>query len=636
MSEPKLPKQGSRYLFNGNEYEVVSIDNGFVTLRGIKTKTNRYLGIATFLENVAVGIIKLSMSAPIELSDVPRVLELNEKQRKSYERKVAYVIRLDNEINHAVSKNVVLDIIQEVAKKIGDPTPPSYPTVCIWLRTYHQNGGNPLKLIDRRKGQGRRKRIQREVINVMHDYLKTEYLKDTRPSAQLIYSLVSSQIAVDNQARPADRQLGIPSRATFYRMVAALDPLHADTKRLGKVAANKRHKYGKKIHNTTRLCERVEADSHLLDVLIVTEDLKEIIGRPWVCAMIDVDSRCIIGWEISFMPPCGAKVLRALRFAMSADSDRDSCGTPEELVLDNGPEFRNEALQLTAGTYGIQLRYVEPRSPDEKPHIERFFGTLNTMFVHLLPGTTRSSPIARGNYPSEKNATYTLSEFRTTFAHWVDHIYHETKHSELGIPPIDAWRQKSRYYPPNRYPMSDLDLVCRPFVYRSISGGRISIHNLQWTSPSLSMIAPRGRQTGNAGKVKVYYDETDLSYVFVENPADRTNLIRADAVDPDYQNGLSMYEHSLINRKRNLDYQVPDSIALSRVRLDFYRELSTAASKASTRKILARLQKSIPKFEDDEVLGQPLALSEVATQSVERKNEDDDDSGYEGYILNEH
>lgn len=631
MNQGTLPKIGARYMLNGSEYEVTSTDGGFVTLRGLNSKTNRFLEIAKFIENVYSGIIKLSVPAPIQISEAPNVLGLTEKQRKLYERKVAYVVRLEREVRNSISKPALMEFINEISKTIKDPIPPSYESIMRWLRDYHKQGGNPLKLVDKRKGQSHRKRLDSEALEVINDYIKTEYLKDTRPSVQLVYDLVKSQLTVNNQKRPPDRQLVIPSRATFYRTIAALDPFYVDRKREGKYVANKNYKYGKGIHKTTRLCERVEADSHLMDVLIVTDDRKAVIGRPWLCAMIDVDSRCIIGWEISFTPPCAAKVLRALRFAMAAENDWETSGAPEELVLDNGSEFRNYVLQLVAGTYGVQLRYVSPRSPDQKPHIERFFGTLNTQLIHLMSGTTRSNPTARGDYDSKVNATFTMAELKEKFTFWLRNIYHETKHGSLGIAPIDAWRNKSKYYPPNRYPTADLDLTCRPFVYRTISGGRISYERLQWSSPSLSSIAMRAKQLGNDSKVKVYYDETDLFFVFVEDPSDRTNLIRADAVDPTYQNGLSLYEHKLMIRKRRLDYRDSDNVELSKVKLEFYRELSASASTANIRKILARLQKGMLDLEDkSELVNQP----DTAQQAEQRPPEEDEGNGdYEGYVL---
>ncbi len=615
---------------NGNEYEVTGTINNLVTLRGINSKALRYLDLLEFMENVRSGKIKLSIPAPVDISAAPTVLDLNEKQRTAYERKVAYVVRLDKEINHSVPKIVVEESILEIAKKIGDSTPPSYVTITRWLRSYHEAGGNPLKLVDKRKGKGRRKSLQPEAIQIMNEYITSEFLTETRPTAQLIYSLVKSQIVVNNQNRSADKQIVIPSRATFYRAVAALDPFNTDTKRLGKAAAKKLHKYGRSIYKTTRLCERVEVDSHLMDVFIVNEKTRMIEGRPWLCAMIDVDSRCIIGWEISFTPPCAAKTLRALRMAMTEDARQEIGGTPEVMLLDNGAEFRNQSLQLVAGTYGVIIRYVAPRSPDEKPHIERFFGTLNTTFIHLMPGTTRSNPAARGDYSSEKNATYTLAELREKFAFWLQNIYHATKHSELGMPPMDAWHQKARHYPPNRYPFHDLDIICRPFVYRSISNGRVSIENLQWSGPSLSIIASKAKASDNNGKFKVYYDETDLAYVLVEDVSDRTNLIRADAVDPDYQNGLSLYEHRLILNKRKLDYPDSDSVDLCRARLDFYLDLARSPSTGATKKIIARLQKTLPsleELEDDKIIALPLPLTKPSPP------EDDEDEGYEGYIL---
>ncbi len=633
MSQAHSPKIGARYFLNGSQYEVAGVDAEYVTLRGINTKTNRYIQVAKFGDSLNSGVLKLSLSAPAEGSEVPQILGLSDKQRKLYERKVAYVLKLGKLAQNSIGKHALVDQIIEFAKSIQDPVPPSYETFMRWMREYYRAGANPLKLTDKRKGTGRHKRLDSESIEIMNDYIKTEFLKDTRPSVQLVYDLVSAQIAVNNQKRPVDRQIAIPSRATFYRVVAALAPYYVDKKREGKYAANKNHKYGKEIHKTSRLCERVEVDSHLMDVLIVTDDRKSVVGRPWLCAMIDVDSRCIIGWELSFAPPSAAKVLRALRFAMASETDWETAGAPEELVLDNGTEFRNYVLQLVAGTYGVQLRYVSPRSPDQKPHIERFFGTLNTQFVHLMPGTVRSSPSDRGDYDSKFNATFTLTELREKFSFWVREIYHETKHQSLGIAPIDVWRRKFKYYPPNRYPKVDLDLTCRPFVYRTVSGGRVSFERLQWSSPSLSSMAARAQQMGAGDKVKVYYDETDLGFVLVEDPTDRSSLIRADAVSPAYQEGLSLYEHKLIMRKKKLDYRNLPDVGFSQVRLDFYRELSKLASSANVRKVIARLQKAIPELDEQ---SEPLFIPETPADKhsvPSAQNNEDDEGDYVGYLV---
>ena len=59
--------------------------------------------------------------------------------------------------------------------------------------------------------------------------------------------------------------------------------------------------------------------------------------------------------------------------------------------------------------------------------------------VHLLPGTTNSSPTARGSYDSERTAVMTLSEF----AHWlcleIAGRYHQDPHRMLGTAPAAAW-----------------------------------------------------------------------------------------------------------------------------------------------------------------------------------------------------
>jgi putative transposase len=429
------------------------------------------------------------------------------------------------------------------------------------MRKYKKSGANPLSQLENEgKPTTRARRISQEITEQMNRYIREEYLKATRPPAKAIYELFVAEIEADNLHREPDQQLSIPSRMTFSRAIYALDPYVVDLTRLGKETARRRQRYGKAILAPCRIGQRVEVDSHLMDVIVVDEDGNQI-GRPWLCAMICVYTRCIIGWEISFTPPCAAKVLRALRHAMSDATPRIFSGSPEELILDNGPEFQNTVLQTVAGTYGVALRYVEPRSPNEKPHIERFFGTVNTQLVHMMLGTTRSNPDDRGEYDSVKNATLRLEEVRDRFAFWLDSVYHKSPHSALQLPPSEMWRIGMEVFAPTRYPDVDLNITCRSFVARSISGGRVGFANLSWTGPSLPEIAARLAAKGAGTKTQVYYDETDLSFVWVQDPDDRSLLYKADAVDPAYQAGLSLYEHELLQqvlRKQGKAFSTPE------------------------------------------------------------------------------
>ena len=58
--------------------------------------------------------------------------------------------------------------------------------------------------------------------------------------------------------------------------------------------------------------------------------------------------------------------------------------------------------------------------------------------VHVLPGTTHSSIVEKGDYDSEKHAALTLTEFED-WLHLEICRYHNTVHEALGRTPLAAW-----------------------------------------------------------------------------------------------------------------------------------------------------------------------------------------------------
>jgi putative transposase len=61
--------------------------------------------------------------------------------------------------------------------------------------------------------------------------------------------------------------------------------------------------------------------------------------------------------------------------------------------------------------------------------------------VHLLPGSTDSSPSKRAGYHSEEEAKLTLSEFTEWLALEIVGAYHNRVHRMLGTTPAAAWAQ---------------------------------------------------------------------------------------------------------------------------------------------------------------------------------------------------
>ena len=53
---------------------------------------------------------------------------------------------------------------------------------------------------------------------------------------------------------------------------------------------------------------------------------------------------------------------------------REMRGLPEEIVIDNGPEFTGQALDEWAYQHGVRLHFIEPGKPTQNAYIESFNG----------------------------------------------------------------------------------------------------------------------------------------------------------------------------------------------------------------------------------------------------------------------
>ncbi len=92
-------------------------------------------------------------------------------------------------------------------------------------------------------------------------------------------------------------------------------------------------------------------------------------GRPFrTFNVIDDGSREVPRIEVDFSLPA-ARVVRVL------DELIEERGCPEEIVVDNGPEFSSKELDAWAEKNGVKLRFIRPGKPVENCFIESFNGT---------------------------------------------------------------------------------------------------------------------------------------------------------------------------------------------------------------------------------------------------------------------
>lgn len=585
---------GARYRLSGNIYELSSIDNGIFHLQGTDQKQERFFKKDNFFKAIKDQKLVQVSAALSDLTEAHYLSGLNESQKKQFDRRFSYVTKAQKYFyDLTISKKYFKDFITAAGKELNDPNPPSFSTLNRWFTAYKNTNFNPASLLSGHdKGKKRKRQMSPDVLEKMNTLIREEYLQLNKPSMRFVYDLFENQLQYENHMAEMDGKHKIPSYMTFVREIRKLPTSQVYKSRYGKHAAKRALAYGKSLYVENGLCTRVEADCNYMDIQIVDEESR-LIGRPYLLALIDVYSRCIIGWDLSFIPPCAEKVLKALKHAGIKEDNDTVKGLPIELIVDNGPEFVNDSLTAFARYTGMTIRRAMPRSPNQKAHIESFFRTMNKRFLHQLSGTTFSNITDRGDYPSEKEASLTLSELQHLFEKWID-LYHQQNHSGLDNKcPITVWKDVYQEFPTKTYPSEDMAMFARSTTKRRINNGRVRLFGLSWSSSGLASLGDKLKNKTHNNQVEVMYDNSDLSTVWVRDPDDKQIIFQADATKPHFQNALTRHELKLIKNVANVNESAPE-LSLIRARMDFHEELKThRASSKKVRKTISRMNPEV-------------------------------------------
>ena len=193
--------------------------------------------------------------------------------------------------------------------------------------------------------------------------------------------------AICRQVRRLAKDLGEepPSYWVVYRIVSGL-PANLVTLA---------HQGSKAYSETFELIHRREADGpnaiwqadHTpLDILLVRSDGQ--VAKPWLTVVIDDYSRTVAGYFLSFEDPSALHTSLALRQAIwrKEDSRWIVCGIPDVLYTDNGSDLTSRHLEQVGADLKIRLIFSIPGKPRGRGRIERFFSTVNEMFLCELDG----------------------------------------------------------------------------------------------------------------------------------------------------------------------------------------------------------------------------------------------------------
>jgi putative transposase len=201
-------------------------------------------------------------------------------------------------------------------------------------------------------------------------------------------------------------------------------------------------------------------------------------------------------------------------------------GKPETVKTDNGQEFKSRWVVSAFAALGIQHKLCRPFTPEGKPHIERFFGSMTRDLLETLPGyvghnvAERQAIRSRAAFSSRLGeaeaaifqVAMTAQQLQAALDAWLLGIYelrgHEGLHGATPRATADAHAQHACRIEDERA----LDVLLAQPVgdgVRVVGKRGLAIDNAQYMHPAL--VAHMGL------RVRVLFDAADAGRVVVRD-----------------------------------------------------------------------------------------------------------------------
>ena len=529
----------------------------------------------------------LSASKNVFYLATPRDLKtFDERNQKLAKYRQQYLIRLDKlEEGFVFTKEKLQPILNDIAKELGNDTPPKVGTVYSWWVKYRATKCIT-KLIDGRMRSGRKKLSYAYIL--FEETLSEVYLNIQKEQAKAVVDVMNIKVKNANLGLNNEDKIKMPSQATVYRWVKALHQHLVKHARLGSVEADKEFRAALKSLKVSRILERIEVDHTPLDLVVIDRKTMLPLGRPWLSLAIDRYSRMIVGFYICFHAPSSFSVMQCLKMAIlpkdkwlekypDINEIWPAHGIPELIATDNGMDLHSLAVEAICLEMGISLLFCPAGEPYFKGAIERMFRTLNSGLIHSLPGSVFSNTDDRGDYPAENVAAIDLETLHHLITKWIVEIYHRTVHRGIGMAPLTLWNQgaSQRIIELPAYP-EHLDVLVGVPAKRVLFHYGVENDCLRYNSPQLQHIRSRVGGTPLVS-FKFYEDAMDYIHVFDEF---HKEYIKVPAVNIEYSAGLTRHMHILIRayaKKTFGNNYSEDQILQSKVEM---REIVSAAVKS--------------------------------------------------------
>lgn len=489
-----------------------------------------------------------------------------------------------------------------IEKDHGKSKPPA-STLRAWISKRGRPGNRCWADMEDKRGQGpRRKRVtgHRLAIPVWHAI--SHWTSRRHPSVSKLYKDVVADTNAYNLGKPLIMHDGIrvwqkpppgeeiaPADPEFFRqLVKRLESRTAYKHRYSAQAAQQRWEGGGEAPEPVRFLEIVQQDETEVPAFFFIDSINRVpLGSAtWVIAVC-VYTRCVLAWDLSFDAPSKVSWMRNIlnaskmkvlpkEWAEQFPALATIGGRMSSIIYDNPTHLIAQAVEDAHGDLVQDVIYAGEGQPTHKALVERTHETLRSLFAAELPGAKMQIPLAREfNIDAAEETLLTLHEGRLAMARAICK-YHTTPLKGLnGRTPLDVWvEQWDRWGPQHA---KDQEQFARAIgevtLDRALSNGGIVHEHLEYshrefTPMLMEAYAGHSHHRRKAKKptfdVKVKYDPTDMSRIFVFDPT-AAKYRELPAKKRRYTEGLTLAMHKLVLRNHRAKSLMADPDAENRL-----------------------------------------------------------------------
>ena len=499
---------------------------------------------------------------------------LKETIRDGIERRLEYLGAMQK--GHVSRGKRIEKIIVTVATRLKDPRPPSAGAVMDWARAYEKSRLNPLSLRDGNSCRVSSRRLCDTMERLVSRAIRRVFLTRRKFTLQHTLDVIQRQakkLVAERQLQAAKAQVSL---ATLSRRVQEIDLFRRISARDGPERARMLCRTVMGGAGAAYPLQRVEIDHTPLNWVVLDDKTHLPLGRPLLTAAIDAHSNYLLGMYLSFYGAGISSVSGVIRNSVMPKEDfvhgvkLDHAwlaeGIADMYLIDNGLEFHSHAFKLMAWELAADLMYCKVRTPWLKPHIERFFATLN--YLTLVSGRIHKRVAGVMNLDPRKDAAIMFSDLVKGLIMFAVDVHPFVINTRKLARPYDLFSDGLASCPPVSYPgdLEALKLTSAMSKELMLGPGGIELHGLPYGREELLSMHHRH---GTTFKALVKWDPDNMAYLWIRDPVDLT-WIQSPCRWPDYATGLSWNQHLVIRKFARVELKLSgayEHLMMARLRL---------------------------------------------------------------------